>query len=166
MGNSSSNIQGADQADGTSGIASLAHWLDSKYKTPFGLRIGFDGIIGLIPGIGDAFTASLSLYIIFKVAMAGYPRSILIRMLGNVALENVIGTIPIVGSIFDFFWKANSRNIKLLREFDSQGTAPTTRSPLFYILVIFFTLTALALLLGLSVYLAYWLIISLVQGLS
>jgi len=81
--------------------------------TPY--RIGIDGILGLIPGIGDPLGAVLSSYLIFEAARIGAPKRILLRMVGNVALDSLVGLIPILGDVFDIAWKANVRNLALLR---------------------------------------------------
>jgi uncharacterized protein DUF4112 len=94
----------------------LGQVLDSAFAipgTPF--RIGLDGILGFIPGVGDTMGAALSTYIIFKAARLGVPKRVLLRMAGNVALDTVVGVIPMVGDIFDIAWKANVRNLALLR---------------------------------------------------
>lgn len=91
----------------------LAYALDSRFKTPFG-RIGWDGILGLIPGVGDVVTGLLALYILVRAAGLGASPIVLLRMGGNILFENVIDTIPLFGNFFDFFWKANSRNMALL----------------------------------------------------
>lgn len=94
----------------------LSRLLDNAFAIPgTRFRIGLDGILGLIPGIGDATGAVLSTYLIFQAARLGLPVSTLLRMVGNVALETVVGAVPIVGDIFDIVWKANIRNMALLR---------------------------------------------------
>lgn len=94
----------------------LSEILDSAFAIPgTRFRIGLDGIIGLIPGIGDATGAALSIYLIFEAARLGLPLSTLLHMVGNVAVETAVGAIPIVGDIFDFAWKANTRNMALVR---------------------------------------------------
>lgn len=107
----------------------LGQVLDSAFAipgTPF--RIGLDGILGFIPGVGDTMGAALSTYIIFKAARLGVPKRVLLCMAGNVALETVVGVVPIAGDIFDIAWKANIRNLALLR---THLAAPerTERSP-------------------------------------
>ncbi|QIB66188.1 DUF4112 domain-containing protein [Kineobactrum salinum] len=92
--------------------------LDSSIRLPFGRSIGLDGIIGLIPGIGDALGAILSSVVIFSAWRRGVPRAVLVRMAGNVAIESVIGSIPVIGDLFDFAFKANLRNVKLLQRFE------------------------------------------------
>jgi hypothetical protein len=97
-------------------LDNLSEILDSAFAIPgTRFRIGLDGILGLIPGIGDATGAALSLYLIFEAVRLGLPLSTLLRMVGNVAIETAVGAIPIVGDIFDIAWKANMRNMALVR---------------------------------------------------
>jgi hypothetical protein len=94
----------------------LSQVLDSAWSVPgTSYRIGLDGILGLIPGIGDPLGAMLSSYLIFEAARMGAPTHILLRMVGNVAVESIVGVIPILGDVFDLAWKANVRNLALLR---------------------------------------------------
>lgn len=106
----------------------LAWILDSSIPLPGGFRIGLDGLIGLIPGVGDAAGALISSYIITQAAKLGAPKTVLARMGINVILETLIGLIPIVGDLFDFAWKANQRNIRLLDEYMLQPRQTRTRS--------------------------------------
>ena len=93
----------------------LAHWLDDRYRLPgTGIRVGLDGIIGLIPGIGDAASGVLSAYIIYEARRLGVPNSVLAGMLGNFAVDFVVGAVPVFGDIFDIGWKANRRNVRML----------------------------------------------------
>jgi uncharacterized protein DUF4112 len=97
-------------------LDNLSEILDSAFAIPgTRFRIGLDGILGLVPGIGDATGAALSIYLIFEAARLGLPLSTLLRMVGNVAVETAVGAIPIVGDIFDIAWKANMRNMALVR---------------------------------------------------
>jgi hypothetical protein len=89
--------------------------LDEAFIIPgTGIRFGIDGIVGLIPGLGDALAGALSLVIPFAAWVRGVPYVTLLRMLSNVAIGLLIGTIPILGDAFDIFWKANRRNYHLL----------------------------------------------------
>src|SRR5687768_15657079 len=77
-------------------------------------RIGIDPILGILPGAGDWIAAVLSLYVIYESARLGAPAGLLLRMGGNILLEAVIGTVPVVGDLFDFAWQANTRNLALI----------------------------------------------------
>ena len=94
----------------------LSQLLDSAFTLPgTRIRFGLDGILGLIPGVGDVGGALLSFYIILEAARLGFSITTLVHMLGNVAVEAIVGAIPILGDIFDIGWKANIRNVALLR---------------------------------------------------
>ena len=89
--------------------------LDEAFVIPgTGIRFGIDGIVGLIPGLGDALAGALSLVIPFAAWIRGVPYITLLRMLTNVAIGVLVGTIPILGDAFDIFWKTNRRNYHLL----------------------------------------------------
>lgn len=77
-------------------------------------RIGLDPILGLIPGGGDTITGALGAYIIIEAARMGIPRDIIWKMVGNILLDSVAGTVPVVGDLFDVAWKANVMNMALL----------------------------------------------------
>jgi hypothetical protein len=95
----------------------LAWWLDSAIAVPgTRLRVGLDALIGLIPGIGDVTGMLMSSYIIAVAARRGAPPSALARMAINVALETFVGAVPILGDVFDAVWRANERNVRLLRQ--------------------------------------------------
>ncbi|OYD24999.1 DUF4112 domain-containing protein [Oceanimonas baumannii] len=95
----------------------LAWLLDSAIRLPGGLRIGLDGMMGLIPGVGDLAGALFSSYILLQAARMKVPVSVLARMAFNILLELVIGSIPVLGDLFDFFFKANRRNVRLMEKY-------------------------------------------------
>ena len=97
-------------------IDRLAWLLDSSIPLPLGRSVGIDGIIGLVPGIGDALGAGMSLYIVMEAWRMRASPAVLARMLTNIGVETVVGLVPILGDLFDFAFKANQRNIALLRE--------------------------------------------------
>jgi hypothetical protein len=95
----------------------LATVLDSAIAIPgTRIRLGADSLLGLLPGIGDLVGIGLSGYIIMEARRLGAPATTLARMVANVAIDGVIGAIPIVGDLFDIAFKANRRNVALLRE--------------------------------------------------
>lgn len=94
----------------------LAKLLDSQFQVPgTRFRVGWDGILGLIPVIGDTATVLPSIYLIWRARQLGVPRSILLRMGLNSIIDYLVGTVPLVGDLFDAAFKANLRNTDLLR---------------------------------------------------
>ncbi|MGH7612601.1 MAG: DUF4112 domain-containing protein [Gemmatimonadales bacterium] len=93
----------------------LARLSDAAIRIP-GTRIevGLDPLFGLVPGIGDAVGAGVATYIVFEAARSGAPRSVLLRMLGNVGIDALVGAFPVAGDLFDAAWKANLKNVDLL----------------------------------------------------
>jgi hypothetical protein len=112
-------------------LRSLAWLLDESIPLPGGYRIGIDAIVGLVPGFGDAVGALLSAYIINEARRLGAPRSVLLRMGGNVLLEAVIGAVPLAGDLFDAAFKANMRNLALLEHYQRDPVSSRRRSRLF-----------------------------------
>lgn len=95
----------------------LSVLLDDAFRIPgTPIRFGWDSIIGLVPGVGDAATTVLALVPVASAWKLGASRWLLARMLGNVAIDTVIGVIPIVGDAFDLFFRANRRNARLLKQ--------------------------------------------------
>ena len=88
-------------------------------------RIGLDPIIGLIPGIGDSSTAVFSSMIIVNGLRAGVPRVVLIRMVGNVLVNTLLGAFPLVGDIFSAWFKSNNRNFALLQKHQGSRRKPS-----------------------------------------
>lgn len=96
-------------------IRRLAWLVDAAFVIPgTRFRFGLNSLIGLAPGAGDAVLGLLSAYIIYEAAQLGLPRAVLLQMVGNVVIEVVGGSIPIVGDLFDVALKANIRNLRLL----------------------------------------------------
>lgn len=99
-------------------IRLLSHFLDEQLQIPgTTYRVGLDGLLGLIPGVGDVAGALLSAYILYEAMRLGVPRTVLLRMAANIGLDSVVGAIPIVGDIFDMAWKANKKNVALLHAY-------------------------------------------------
>ncbi|MFE1745680.1 DUF4112 domain-containing protein [Coleofasciculus sp. H7-2] len=98
-------------------IRKLSRLMDNAIRIPgIGFRIGLDPIIGLIPGAGDIISTGFSAYIIFLAARFGLPREILTKMIFNIALEATVGSVPLVGDLFDAYYKSNIRNLALLEQ--------------------------------------------------
>jgi hypothetical protein len=98
-------------------IDRLSRLLDTAVTIPgTNIRFGADALIGLVPGIGDAVTTAMSAWIVYEAHQLGAPGHLLARMIGNVALDGVIGAVPLAGDAFDVMWRANRRNYRLLRD--------------------------------------------------
>jgi hypothetical protein len=111
----------------------LSHLLDDCFRIPgTAIRFGLDGVVGFIPGIGDAIAGIASCIIIFAAWVRGVSYVVLARMLANWGIEVLLGAVPVLGNLFDIGWKANRRNYKLLTSSlaDPQGTR--RRSWLFF----------------------------------
>lgn len=79
------------------------------------IRFGADAVVGLVPGIGDAITTAISAWVIYEARRLGAPRHVIARMIGNVALDGIVGAVPFLGDLFDVMYKSNRRNMRLLR---------------------------------------------------
>jgi hypothetical protein len=97
-------------------LRSLAVLLDTAIRLPGGIRIGADSVLGLAPGVGDALTTLMAAYIVFEAHRLGVPKHKLLRMAGNVAIDGLVGSIPILGDLFDVAFRANIRNIRIIEE--------------------------------------------------
>lgn len=107
----------------------LAHWLDDRFKIPgTNIRFGLDGLLGLVPGVGDTASSLISLYLVIEARRIGVSRLTITRMLFNVLLDWAIGLIPLLGDIFDIAYKANRRNIRLLKKHLARQNTWKTRS--------------------------------------
>ena len=95
----------------------VAKLMDAQFKLPvLGTKVGLDPILGLAPGAGDWITGAVSIYLLWQASRLGAPPMLLVRMAGNVGLDILGGYIPVAGDLFDLAYKANTRNMKLLRD--------------------------------------------------
>lgn len=102
-------------------LGRIARMMDSAFTIPgTGIRIGADAIVGILPGVGDLATKAVAAYIIIEARRMGVPRHKIARMAGNVAVDLVFGTAPVIGDVFDVFFRANNRNLKII--YDHFGT--------------------------------------------
>ena len=105
-------------------LDALAKLLDVAFILPgTNIRYGIDGLIGLIPVVGDLITTAISLWLVREARALGAPWHITTRMLANVALDGVVGMVPLAGDAFDVMFRANVRNVRLLQALDGQASA-------------------------------------------
>ncbi len=103
-------------------IRALSKLMDAQFRIPgTDIRFGFDGIIGLIPGVGDFVSFLISGYIVSTAAKKGASGFVVARMILNIVIDALVGAIPVLGDVFDVFYKANQRNVKLLEQHYEQG---------------------------------------------
>jgi Domain of unknown function (DUF4112) len=141
----------------------LSRLLDSAIVIPgTKQRMGIDPILGLIPGGGDTVSAALSSYIIVEAALMGLPRSSLMRMVLNIALDTLVGSVPILGDVFDVFSKANLRNMQII-ENHAKSPQPSARVDKLFIIALIAGLITLILLAG---SLTLWLLTSIFNALG
>jgi hypothetical protein len=107
---------GYERAEADEFIERWAWLLENSIPLGGGMRIGLDPIISLIPGAGDVVSGLLSTVLITRAYQAGIPKATLLRMVANVGIDTVVGAIPLFGDLFDFAWKANTKNLMLYRE--------------------------------------------------
>lgn len=133
-------------------VQRLSGWLDEAVRVPvIGVRVGLDPVLGLVPGVGDAGGLVLSSAAVAEAVRVRAPRRVLARMLGNIVVDFGVGLIPIAGDIFDVYWKANIRNLKVLEAWLAGETAPNAERRRLAAPVIGAVLVA-ALLLGVGVW--------------
>lgn len=114
--------KGASQVPDLRWVDKITKVMDSKFRIPgTHFRFGLDPILGLLPGLGDATSLAVSSVLIYYMYRYGASRKLVIMMAGNVVLDAVIGSIPILGTIFDFAYKANERNMRLLKRHYQEG---------------------------------------------
>ena len=107
----------------------LAEYLDDKFTIPgTNIRFGIDPVIGLIPGFGDWLGAMISVYFMITAGVKGAGYAVVGRMFFNILLDVTIGTIPLLGEVFDVAWKANQRNAKLLEDLEEHPEQTTKGS--------------------------------------
>lgn len=98
-------------------VQRMSRLMDNSLRIPgIPIRFGLDSVIGLIPGIGDSLTAIASGWLLREAYRLGVPKRTLLKMVGNVALDLFTGTVPILGDVFDVYWKSNLRNTRLLEQ--------------------------------------------------
>ena len=115
-------VQQPLQHRGLKHLGRLAKLMDAQFRIPgTDIRFGLDGIIGLIPGAGDLSTFAVSGYMIWIMANNGASGFVLAKMILNILIDALIGSIPFIGDVFDIAFKANMRNMRLMQEHYEEG---------------------------------------------
>lgn len=113
------------------GVLTRLEWISRMFDDAFRLpgtsiRLGWDALLGLIPVVGDAATTAVSAYFVWEAHRLGARKRTLLKMLANVGVDFLVGTIPLVGDLVDVTWRANRKNMRVLvRELERQGKLPS-----------------------------------------
>jgi hypothetical protein len=108
---------GSDPASVRRRIEAMEQLLEGMFVLPgTNRRVGLDSIVGLIPVIGDIATAAMGAWIVWEARNLGMSKWQITRMAGNVGFDTLVGAIPFVGDAFDFFFKSNTKNLKIIRK--------------------------------------------------
>jgi len=125
-GRSSPTALDTDPATRARNVRALARFLDNSISIPgTDWRFGFDAVVGLVPVVGDLIGGSLSAYILLEAARAEVPILTLARMLANVGIDTLVGSVPALGDVFDAVWKSNMKNVALLERHLAVSAPPT-----------------------------------------
>lgn len=117
-------------------------------------RVGLDGVLGLVPGVGDSVTGAVSFYAMYVAYRLGAPPTVLARMLLNVLIDLVVGSVPFVGDLFDFGWKSNRKNVRLVERYALEPERIKASSR---VLLVVFGVVTVAGVVGIA-FLAAWLL--------
>jgi hypothetical protein len=99
-------------------IDMLARLFDTAFMVPgTNIRFGVEAVMRLVPGIGDAAASALSCYLLYEAHNLGVPKPVFARLVANVAIEGLVGAVPVLGDLFDVGFRANRRNVKILQDY-------------------------------------------------
>src|ERR1044072_4452620 len=153
-----------EQADVERSLDQLSRAMDGLFRIPgTGWRIGLDALVGLIPGVGDFAPTAVSLYILAAGVRYRVPKVTLLRMASNIAVDYLLGAVPIVGDIFDAAWKSNQMNVELLKRRASVSPAEARPGRVSDRLLLGVIVLGLLVLLLASVAMSLWLLTQLVR---
>ena len=142
-------------------LRQVAQLLDSAVPVPgTSFRFGLDPILGLVPGLGDIVSPLFTVGIIWQARDLGIPRVVMMRMIINVAVDTLVGLVPILGDLFDFAWKSNNMNMALLEQHAYEEHGPSSRDWTFVIM----SIALLVVIAAVPILLLGWLL-SLISGL-
>lgn len=109
-------------------VETMEYLLERAFTIPgINRKIGLDGLLGLVPVIGDVATAAMGAYIVWEARNLGLPRWKLLRMMGNIGIDAMVGAVPLVGDLFDVAFRSNTRNLAIIhRHLDKHHPATAT----------------------------------------
>jgi hypothetical protein len=132
-------------------IESISNILDNQFRIPYTeTRFGVDFLIGFIPVAGDLLSFGISSTLVFAMMRRGIGVGMLFKMLGNITLDALVGSIPIIGDFFDLHYKANRRNVNLLKQYYAENPNPPSAKRTFFIIGILFLIGLIGLLIAMG----------------
>ena len=153
----------AERAEVERSLDQLSRAMDGLFRIPgTGWRIGLDALVGLVPGVGDFATTVVSLYILAAGVRYRVPKVTLLRMASNIAVDYLLGSVPVLGDIFDAAWKSNQMNVELLKRRAAVSAEEARHGRLSDWLFLAVIVLVLLALLGASVAVSLWLLAQLV----
>jgi hypothetical protein len=109
---------GRDPASVRRRVEAMERLLDRAFAVPgTNMRVGLDGIVGLVPVVGDFITAAMGAWLVWEARNLGMSKFQLVRMAGNIGMDTLIGAVPLVGDLFDFAFKSNTRNLRIMKRY-------------------------------------------------
>ncbi|HEY0012819.1 MAG TPA: DUF4112 domain-containing protein [Allosphingosinicella sp.] len=109
---------GRDPASVRRRVEAMERLLESAFAIPgTNMRVGLDAIVGLVPVVGDLVTTAMGAWLVWEARNLGMSKFQLVRMAGNIGLDTLVGAIPVVGDLFDFAFKSNTRNLRILKRY-------------------------------------------------
>ena len=137
-------------------IDTISTLLDNQFRIPFTqVRFGVDFLIGLIPTVGDLLSFGISSVLVFSMMRRGIGVGMLFKMLGNITLDATVGAIPILGDLFDLHYKANRRNVALLKQYYVENPNPPAAKRSFFIVFLLFLAVLILILWGMVMLMAW-----------
>jgi len=151
---------GPERSRALAEVETLAWLLDNSIRVPGtgGRRLGIDALIGLVPVVGDVISGGMGLFVVWRGSRMGLPRVVVARMLANSALDLLIGSIPVIGDAFDLWFKANTRNLGIMRR-HIERPETSTRNEWLVLGALIGIVLAIVVVIG-------WLIVSVVTALT
>ena len=149
----------ADRPRGIAEMETIAWLLDNSIPVPgTGRRFGIDALIGFVPVVGDLLSGGIGLFVVWRASRLGLPRIVVARMLANSAVDIAVGAIPVIGDAFDLWFKANTRNLAIIRR-HLEHPETSTRNDWLILMGVVGLVVAVVVLLG-------WFVVSLVSAIA
>ncbi len=142
----------------TAHLRRLAWLFDSTVRLPFGLTVGLDALIGLLPGLGDVAGAVVASIGLFTAWQLGAPAAVQLRMLYNILVDTLVGEIPILGDLFDIVWESQVKNVTLLEAWLARPDHVARRSCWLLVGVLSAAILTFVATAALGIWLLYWLV--------